>query len=141
MLKDVKLSQAAAEATGAPTPLGAHAAALYQKLVDAGDGAQDFSVDLPLAGRAGPQHGGIGRPPRQADGTGGKRDAGRELQGGARLPAGAIATDYEAARRDFRWPELDRFNWALDWFDAELARGAAAGRPGADHRRARARRG
>jgi acetyl-CoA synthetase len=25
--------------------------------------------------------------------------------------------DYEAAYRDFRWPELDRFNWALDWFD------------------------
>jgi len=44
MLKDVKLSQAAAEATGSPTPLGAHAAALYQKLVDAGDGARDFSV-------------------------------------------------------------------------------------------------
>jgi 3-hydroxyisobutyrate dehydrogenase len=44
MLKDVKLSQAAAEATGAPTPLGAHATALYQKLVDAGEGARDFSV-------------------------------------------------------------------------------------------------
>jgi len=44
MLKDVKLSQAAAEATGSPTPLGAHAAALYQKLVDAGDGARDFSA-------------------------------------------------------------------------------------------------
>ncbi len=25
--------------------------------------------------------------------------------------------DYAAARRDFRWPELDRFNWALDYFD------------------------
>ncbi|MBW4091166.1 MAG: 3-hydroxyisobutyrate dehydrogenase [Proteobacteria bacterium] len=44
MLKDVKLSQAAAEATGSPTPLGAQAAALYQKLVDAGDGARDFSA-------------------------------------------------------------------------------------------------
>src|SRR3954468_19187037 len=29
--------------------------------------------------------------------------------------------DYEAAYRDFRWPELDRFNWALDWFDAYAA--------------------
>jgi acetyl-CoA synthetase len=26
-------------------------------------------------------------------------------------------TDYEAARREFRWPELDRWNWARDWFD------------------------
>ena len=31
--------------------------------------------------------------------------------------------------REFRWPELDRFNWALDWFDAELARGELADRP------------
>ena len=26
-------------------------------------------------------------------------------------------TDYERAYRDFRWPVLDRFNWALDYFD------------------------
>src|SRR3954447_4596347 len=25
--------------------------------------------------------------------------------------------DYETAYRDFRWPELDRFNYATDWFD------------------------
>ncbi len=25
--------------------------------------------------------------------------------------------DYESARREFTWPELDEFNWALDWFD------------------------
>lgn len=25
--------------------------------------------------------------------------------------------DYEGALRDFAWPEFDRFNWALDWFD------------------------
>jgi acetyl-CoA synthetase len=25
--------------------------------------------------------------------------------------------DYETAYRDFRWPRLDVFNWALDWFD------------------------
>jgi acetyl-CoA synthetase len=30
--------------------------------------------------------------------------------------------DYEAAYRDFRWPVLDRFNWALDYFDP-MARG------------------
>jgi acetyl-CoA synthetase len=34
----------------------------------------------------------------------------------------AHRTDYEAARRQFRWPHLDRFNWALDYFD-ELAKG------------------
>jgi acetyl-CoA synthetase len=26
--------------------------------------------------------------------------------------------EYAAAYRDFRWPELDEFNWALGWFDA-----------------------
>ncbi|HEU4954085.1 MAG TPA: hypothetical protein VFT28_05900, partial [Gemmatimonadales bacterium] len=25
---------------------------------------------------------------------------------------------YEDAVREFHWPVLDRFNWALDWFDA-----------------------
>jgi len=30
--------------------------------------------------------------------------------------------DYGAAYAKFRWPALDRFNWALDWFDA-YARG------------------
>lgn len=25
--------------------------------------------------------------------------------------------NYEAAYSGFRWPKLDRFNWALDWFD------------------------
>jgi len=41
----------------------------------------------------------------------------------------AHRTDYDAAYAGFRWPELDRFNWALDWFDAELARGDSANRP------------
>lgn len=44
MVKDVKLSQAAAEATGSPTPLAAKALGFYQQVVDAGDGAKDFSV-------------------------------------------------------------------------------------------------
>jgi 3-hydroxyisobutyrate dehydrogenase len=53
MVKDVKLSQAAAEATGAPTPLAAKALALYQQVVEAGDGAKDFSVVFRwLAGQA-----------------------------------------------------------------------------------------
>ena len=30
--------------------------------------------------------------------------------------------DYQTAYRDFRWPVLDRFNWALDYFDP-MARG------------------
>jgi acetyl-CoA synthetase len=30
-------------------------------------------------------------------------------------------TDYDAAVAGFRWPEPVDFNWALDWFDAELA--------------------
>src|SRR5262249_17877039 len=28
-----------------------------------------------------------------------------------------LRTDYEAAVREFRWPVMDRFNWALDYFD------------------------
>jgi acetyl-CoA synthetase len=30
-------------------------------------------------------------------------------------------TDYDAAVQGFRWPDPVPFNWALDWFDAELA--------------------
>ncbi len=30
-------------------------------------------------------------------------------------------TDYDAAVKGFRWPDPVPFNWALDWFDAELA--------------------
>ncbi|WLB92281.1 AMP-binding protein [Bradyrhizobium japonicum] len=30
-------------------------------------------------------------------------------------------TEYEAAVKGFRWPDPVPFNWALDWFDAELA--------------------
>jgi acetyl-CoA synthetase len=33
-------------------------------------------------------------------------------------------TDYDKAVADFRWPDPAPFNWALDWFDAELARAA-----------------
>jgi len=31
-------------------------------------------------------------------------------------------TDYDEAFAGFRWPDPVDFNWALDWFDAELAR-------------------
>jgi len=33
-------------------------------------------------------------------------------------------TDYDAAVKGFRWPDPVPFNWALDWFDAELAGGS-----------------
>jgi acetyl-CoA synthetase len=26
--------------------------------------------------------------------------------------------DYDRAYAEFSWPELDSFNWAIDWFDA-----------------------
>ncbi len=35
-------------------------------------------------------------------------------------------SDYDAAVKGFRWPDPVPFNWALDWFDAELARDAAS---------------
>jgi acetyl-CoA synthetase len=34
--------------------------------------------------------------------------------------------DYDTAVADFRWPDPVDFNWALDWFDAELARDDAS---------------
>jgi acetyl-CoA synthetase len=37
--------------------------------------------------------------------------------------------DYAAAYHDFHWPQMQHFNWALDWFDAELARGPLANQP------------
>jgi 3-hydroxyisobutyrate dehydrogenase len=44
MVKDVRLSQAAAEAVGSPTPLAAQALSFYEKAMEAGDGDKDFSV-------------------------------------------------------------------------------------------------
>ncbi|HEV7598820.1 MAG TPA: AMP-binding protein, partial [Bradyrhizobium sp.] len=35
-------------------------------------------------------------------------------------------TDYDKAVADFRWPDPVDFNWALDWFDAELANDEAS---------------
>jgi acetyl-CoA synthetase len=37
--------------------------------------------------------------------------------------------DYATAHAEFHWPELENFNYALDWFDAELARGPHASQP------------
>ncbi len=44
MLKDLKLAQQAAQGAGAATPLGANAASLFALMVNAGDGAADFSA-------------------------------------------------------------------------------------------------
>ena len=35
-------------------------------------------------------------------------------------------TDYDKAVAGFKWPDQATFNWALDWFDAELARDPAS---------------
>ncbi len=43
MLKDMNLTQSAADGTEQATPLGAHALALYTAYVEAGGGAEDFS--------------------------------------------------------------------------------------------------
>lgn len=43
MLKDLKLSQEAAQSAGATTPLGAHAEQIYEAFVAAGHGGADFS--------------------------------------------------------------------------------------------------
>jgi len=57
MLKDLRLSQQAAEAVDAPTPMGELACRLYADFVDAGDGkGRDFSAMLP-------RFSGMGRKP------------------------------------------------------------------------------
>jgi len=43
MLKDLKLAQQAAKSAKAKTPLGAEAAAIYERYVGAGEGSRDFS--------------------------------------------------------------------------------------------------
>jgi 3-hydroxyisobutyrate dehydrogenase len=43
MLKDLKLAQAAARTTHAATPMGAGAAAVYERFVDDGNAGVDFS--------------------------------------------------------------------------------------------------
>jgi acetyl-CoA synthetase len=38
-------------------------------------------------------------------------------------------TDHATAHAEFRWPQLEHFNYALDWFDGELAHGPSANQP------------
>ena len=40
----------------------------------------------------------------------------------------ANRTDYDVTFRGFQWPKLDRFNWALDWFD-RIAAGERGDQP------------
>jgi acetyl-CoA synthetase len=47
-------------------------------------------------------------------------------------------SDYATAYKDFRWPRLEHFNWALDYFDALRA---TMPEPGAVDRRGRRARG
>ncbi len=44
MLKDLRLAMAAAEDSGAPTPMGAEARGLYERLAEQGHGGLDFSA-------------------------------------------------------------------------------------------------
>lgn len=37
--------------------------------------------------------------------------------------------DYDTAYREFSWPELDEYNWALDWFDSLATAPESADRP------------
>jgi 3-hydroxyisobutyrate dehydrogenase len=46
MLKDLKLAREAAKSTGAQTPLGNHAAEIYERFVAEGNGGKDFSAIL-----------------------------------------------------------------------------------------------
>ena len=106
MVKDLTLAQDAAQAAGAETPLGKHAQEIYKAFDASGNGGVDFSGII------------------------------RHVRDLARKNVSAPMTtfqearsfllkhrmDYETAVRDFRWPDPVAFNWALDWFDAELAR-------------------
>jgi acetyl-CoA synthetase len=55
-----------------------------------------------------------------------RNDASVESPGTAALRAArdlllGLRTDLAAAAASFAWPELDEFNWALDWFDVIAA--------------------
>lgn len=50
MLKDLRLAMAAAQASGADTPMGARAAELYENFVEAGNAALDFSAIIRTLG-------------------------------------------------------------------------------------------
>ena len=49
----------------------------------------------------------------------------------------AHRSDQDFACRHFRWPQMDEFNWALDYFDRIAAGNSQAGAPGARRKRRR----
>ncbi|PAX07881.1 3-hydroxyisobutyrate dehydrogenase [Sphingomonas lenta] len=51
MLKDLRLAMEAAKSAGADTPMGARAAELYERYVEAGEGGSDFSGIIRMLGR------------------------------------------------------------------------------------------
>jgi 3-hydroxyisobutyrate dehydrogenase len=56
MLKDLNLSQDAAEAANVATPLGAHARAVYAQFVGSGGGSRDFSAIIEALGAMQREH-------------------------------------------------------------------------------------
>ena len=48
MMKDLSLAMQAAESVSAEVPMGAQAAALYQRMIAAGSGGKDFSAIINL---------------------------------------------------------------------------------------------
>ena len=48
----------------------------------------------------------------------------------------SVREDYDTARSEFRWPELETFNWALDWFDVPWSRRSSSRRCGSTTARA-----
>ena len=124
MVKDLTLAQDAAKAAGAATPLGKHAQEIYKAFDAAGHGGVDFS--------------GIIQHVRESRGE--IASSPMTTFQDARAFLLKHRTDYDAAVKGFRWPDPVPFNWALDWFDAELARNAESrDRAGAVDRRCRQR--
>ncbi len=103
MVKDLTLAQDAAKASGAATPLGKQAQEMYKAFDAAGNGGVDFSGII-----------------NHVRGLAGK--IAMTTFKDARAFLLKHRTDYDAAVKGFRWPDPVPFNWALDWFDAELAR-------------------
>ena len=111
MVKDLTLAQDAAKAAGAATPLGKHAQEIYKRVRRGGTWRGGFfrassSMFASIGGE-------IAEPCAHDDIS---RTRARFCSN--------IAPTTTRRSRDFRWPDPVPFNWALDWFDAELARDA-----------------
>ena len=145
MLKDMKLSQAAAEAAGV-----ADAARRACAVVLPGGGGcrgrrrrifRWYSVGWRSSNAiTSPTR--LRRGVRTAEGTDRSADGTPWTERSRRHATSCSRTAPTTARRmpEFRWPQLDHFNYALDWFDAELAHGDERRPPRAEDRRRRRRR-